>query len=325
MKFFRSLIATAVLLVASLATAQQTINPDQIRPSSTSTQVLGQSGGKTAWTSPSISINDTPCILNSSCSITITGSVLLNPNANQNINQNSTSLNVNLAGGNSSALNLNVNTLDSGYYNNSGPWSGVDGLNLHFFNTSKSITHGVSGNFSNMTVGDSAWMYFYALFYGGNYFGSDEALQGINGQIYQVGYQQAYVVTPSVGSLYQNYHSSATNVAYIQSGTFPSGGNLTTLSLTFLNTPVAGTGYFYTFTPGPLDAVYGQPESVTITSIIPVTVAAATGTQTWTAANFGTIAIPADRALASTPRLATLDQTVVAVVNGVSPTAPVRR
>ncbi len=188
-------------------------------------------------------------------------------------------------------LGLQFNGSGPGYYNNNGPWAGHTALNIDFLNNSPGIDHGISGNFTDLKVGDAAWQYAYLLFYGGAYFGSDEGLAGINIKPQQVGYFQGNLTTPTVGELSEAYSGGPSGVTFLLDGassgnsTFTGSGVLASVSLPFAQTPAtAGPAYIVVWTPG-------TGNNATINQVLPITLAAGTGTQTFTSADFGTVNI----------------------------------
>ncbi len=191
-------------------------------------------------------------------------------------------------------LGLQFNGSGPGYYNNNGPWAGHTALNINFLNNAPGIDHGISGNFTDLKVGDAAWQYAYLLYYGGAYFGSDEGLQAIDIKPQQVGFFKGNLATPTAGSLY-----NPSNPAFVQpsgytqfydwnGSTFSGPGVLASVTISFstASLPTAQTDSIVIWTPG-------TGNNATINAVLPVSVAATGGNQTFTAANFGTVNIVA--------------------------------
>ncbi len=203
------------------------------------------------------------------------------------VNNNSTTLATPL---NNMALSLYSS--GPGYYVNNGPWGGHTGIDINFLNNSPGIDHGITGNFTDLKVGDAAWQYAYLLFYGGTYFGSDEGLQAIDIKPQQVGYFQGNLTTPSAGNMYEPSNPSvATASGYTQlfdwnGMTFTGSGVLSSVTIGFSTSqvPTAQTDYIVIWTPG-------TGNNATINAVLPVSVTATGGTQTFTSASFGTVNI----------------------------------
>ena len=185
-------------------------------------------------------------------------------------------------------MNLTINSTGPGYYNNSGPWNGVVGENLNIFNNTPAITHAVTSNFTNMTVGDSAFLYAYILFYGGQYFGSDEGLQGQTMHVEQVGYSQGFIANPTIGAAtaYAGTAPSGYNYVYVYTDPqVPTAttvyGPISTFQVYFNTTPTPGT-YYISVNSGWNGLTASQ--TLNTTNLIPVTVPAGTsaGWMIWT-------------------------------------------
>ncbi len=213
----------------------------------------------------------------------------------QTINQNGSSFGVSVNNGGTALnspitdLNLGLNSDGPGYYVNNGPWAGHSAIGISFLNNSPGIDQGIHGNFTDLKTGDAAWEYDYLLYYGGAYFGSDEGLQAINLKPQQVGYFQGTLTTPTAGSLYQPDTSSAAGYTQLftwNSYYFPGPGVLASVTLAFVQAPTAQTDYIVIWTPN-------SGNQATINAVLPVSVAATTGNQTFTSSNFGTVHVPA--------------------------------
>jgi hypothetical protein len=159
---------------------------------------------------------------------------------------------------------------------------------------SPSIAQGISASFTCEKVGDCMAQYWYNLIYGGCYFGSDECQPQDVRHNEQIGYMQGNITTPLVGdtsTLNGNTQSGYTYLYYYPLGSVPGpqlfngGGTIASFSARSSLTLTAQTGYIVIFTPGTTST------TATINQVIPVTVAAASGVQTWTPANFGTITV----------------------------------
>ncbi len=221
-----------------------------------------------------------------------------NASASQTVTQNSSSFGatVNYSGAAFASplsnLNLQFTGSGPGAYDNSGGWAGHSGINVSFLNNSPGIDHGISGNFTDLKVGDAAWQYAYLLYYGGAYFGSDEGLQAIDIKPQQVGYFQGNLVQPSAGGMYEPSNPAGAQPAgYTQlydgnSMTFTGPGVLNSVTIDFSTQyiPTAQTDYIVIWTPG-------TGNSATINAVLPVSVTATGGVQTFTSANFGTVNI----------------------------------
>jgi hypothetical protein len=231
------------------------------------------------------------------------GAILSYPAANvsQNITQINSGLNLTQSGGSAPfpALSIDVESTGKGYYENNGPWNTTVGEYINEFSNKPGINHAISGNFSNYTPGDTAFLYAYMQAYGGNYFGSDEAVQFITGQLFQTGLSTATIVTPTVGITTQYYANSSSGVDYIWNGggggasQFAGSGNLTLLSVgwnTSHPSPTTQTDYFYLYTPNP-------DGTVVVNTLIPVSVTGGSGIHNWSPADFGIVPVVAGQGL----------------------------
>ena len=221
-----------------------------------------------------------------------------NASTSQTVTQNASSFGATVNYGGSALatplnnMNLQFNGSGPGYYVNNGPWGGHTGMQISFLNNSPGIDHGISGNFTDLKVGDAAWQYAYLLYYGGAYFGSDEGLQAINIKPQQVGYFQGNLTVSSAGNMYEpSDPSAATPSGYTQlfdwnGMTFSGPGVLSSVTVGFstAQVPTAQTDYIVIWTPK-------ANNTGTINAVLPVSVAASGGVQTFTSANFGTVNI----------------------------------
>ncbi|MGC9199532.1 MAG: hypothetical protein ACP5E5_11450, partial [Acidobacteriaceae bacterium] len=219
---------------------------------------------------------------------------------NQTINQNGSSFGVSVNNHGTELntpitdLNLGMNSDGPGYYDNSGPWAGHSALGISFLNNSPGIDQAIHGNFTDLKTGDAAWEYDYLLYYGGAYYGSDEGLQAINLKPQQVGYFQGNLTTPTAGSLWTPSNpapagpSGYTQLYYSNGAFFSGSGTLVSVTVAFGTdtAPTAQTDYIVIWTPG-------SGSSATINAVLPVSVAATAGNQTFTASDFGTVNITA--------------------------------
>jgi hypothetical protein len=180
-------------------------------------------------------------------------------------------------------LTVSADNEGPGKYGNNGPWGNTDGVSIQHFASTLGIDHGISGNMTNMTQGDYAWMYAYLLGYGGCAFGADECGQFIKGQVFQVGYSQGFIAAGSSGFINPSPvgNGSGGNV-YYEAGTdggavVPFTGNVQTLSVNFDAAPAAGSGTI-------VFGVNNGGGSFTTQILVPITgITATSGTQVFTA------------------------------------------
>ncbi|WP_158788589.1 hypothetical protein [Granulicella sp. L46] len=234
-----------------------------------------------------------------------TGTILVASTSNQTIFQTNSGFGVTVKNTGTTPvsttnMNLSTTSIVAGFYNNNGPWAGIQGLHLDFMVNTPSIAQGFSSNFTCIKVGDCAWDYAYNLFYGGAYFGSDEEQQGIDYHDEQVGYFQGALNNPVIGTLTGDFYNTTTGQLYLWdytneaggiSNLFAGNGALNSFSIISTETLTAQTGYAVIYTPTNTSGV------VSINQVIPVPVAASTGTQTWTSSTFGTVNILAGQGI----------------------------
>jgi hypothetical protein len=227
-------------------------------------------------------------------------SVLLNPSTSQSVSQPSgtslgiaETLNTNVEGTSlfSLALNCNGQGYDLGNNGTSAQgWSGCGSNLINFESATRGIDQSYKGLFTHDGQGDTAANYVYLTAFGGVVASSDEGVNHTVMQVHQTGYYTGTVVTPTAGTLNQPYGPTSSGVTYITNSTssgaipyFPNSGPLATLSATWARSPAtAQTADFIIATPN-------GSNSYTITSVIPVPLAAGLGEQTFTPSTFGTI------------------------------------
>lgn len=165
-----------------------------------------------------------------------------------------------------------------------------------FDSTSRGIDQMFSAEFTHNGQGDTAYSYHYLTSFGGKVAASDEGVEDTVLQNHQVGYTKGTLVTPTVGTLAEDYGSTSSGVTYLWGGgnsgnpTFPVSGTLQTFSAIWTSAATAQTGEIVIATPN-------GSNSYTLSTVAPVPIAAGVGEQTWTPSNFGTINVTAGQTI----------------------------
>jgi hypothetical protein len=141
--------------------------------------------------------------------------------------------------------------------------------------SSRGIDQLVSGRFTHNGAGDTAANYIYLTSFGAKVAASDEGVEHTVLQNHQIGFMKGTVSNGFAGSkdIYSTIPSGFTYLSPYD--VIPSSGNLATITLNFAATPTAQTDEV-------VIATSNGGNSYTITNVIPVSVAAQAGGQTFT-------------------------------------------
>lgn len=209
---------------------------------------------------------------------------------------NASSGNITSTGTGAISANITTKCLGFGYsYGNDGSsaqgWSGCRGVLANFYSASNGIQQVFGYKNTNDNLGDGMGFYGYSQYFANGFAASNEGVGSMTLQSDQIGFYSGTLIAPTAGGLIQPYNSNLGGNSVItfanNSPTFNASGPIATLSAIWNPgfTPTAQTGYFFlaTLNDPAVNTIGTTANSYTITAIIPVSVSATTGTQTWTA------------------------------------------